>query len=144
MGNIAEPKGRNRNKLSRSDHNRKTGTEKGGWYRVRHDFVNSEEYSALSGNAVKVLTKLMAQYNGSNNGDFSAPQNKASEMFGMSNPTLTTALKELIKNGFIIVSRQGGKHQCSLYAVTCWAIDECKGKLDIRPTTRPPDNWKQS
>ena len=40
------------------------------------------------------------------------------------------------------MSRQGGLHQCSLYAVTFYRVDECEGKLDISPTPSPPGNWK--
>lgn len=100
------------------------------------------KFTALSGNAVKVLIALMAQYNGFNNGNFSAPLNQAEQMFGVSKPTLKKSLDELLDGGFILASRQGGKNRCSLYAVTCWAIDECSVKLDIQPTKRPLDLWK--
>ncbi len=52
------------------------------------------------------------------------------------------ALVELIGNGFIEQTRQGGKNQCSLYAVTWLAIDDCKGKLDVNPTRVASNLWK--
>jgi len=53
------------------------------------------------------------------------------------------ALKELEDAEFLIVSRQGGKNQCTLYALTFLAIDDCGGKLDIGETSRAPDDWKR-
>jgi hypothetical protein len=43
----------------------------------------------------------------------------------------------------LAVSRQGGKNQCTLYALTFLAIDDCGGKLDIGETSRAPDDWKR-
>ncbi|MGR6980320.1 hypothetical protein ACUHGC_02540 [Testudinibacter sp. P27/CKL/0425] len=116
--------------------------KQGGYHITRHDMVNSPEFTALSGNSVKVLIKLMAQFRGFNNGDLSAPQNKALELFGMSTPTLNKALSELIESGFIVVTRQGHNNRCSLYAVTCWAIDPCGGKLNLEPTQNPLNSWR--
>jgi hypothetical protein len=52
------------------------------------------------------------------------------------------ALTELLALGFIEQTRQGGKNQCSLYAVTWLAIDDCKGKLDVNPTRVASNLWK--
>lgn len=51
------------------------------------------------------------------------------------------ALKELEDAEFLIVSRQGGKNQCSLYALTCFRIDDCGH--DLPSTSRAPDDWKR-
>jgi hypothetical protein len=47
-----------------------------------------------------------------------------------------------LAHGFIEQTRQGGKNQCSLYAVTWLAIDECNGKLDVNPTRAASNLWK--
>jgi hypothetical protein len=52
------------------------------------------------------------------------------------------ALAELLALGFIEQTRQGGKNQCSLYAVTWLAIDECNGKLYVKPTNVASNLWK--
>lgn len=57
--------------------------------------------------------------------------------------TLHKAKRELLESGLIAVSRQGGKNQCTLYALTFLAIDDCGGKLDIGETSRAPDDWKR-
>ena len=116
--------------------------KQGGYHITRHDMVNSPEFTALSGNAVKVSIKLMAQFRDFNYGDLSAPQNKAKELFGLSKRTLKTSLDELIESGFIVTTRQGHNNQCSLYAVTCWAIDQCGGKINIEPTQNPLNSWR--
>ena len=51
--------------------------------------------------------------------------------------------KELEEKGLIRVSRQGGRNQCTLYAITWQPIDDCSGKLDINATTTAPHDWKR-
>ncbi|MGH8320467.1 MAG: hypothetical protein ACRESI_00785 [Gammaproteobacteria bacterium] len=55
---------------------------------------------------------------------------------------LNKALRELLTAGWIMLTRQGGKNQCSLYGITFQAIDECKGKLEVPVTTTAPGWWK--
>ena len=55
---------------------------------------------------------------------------------------LAKAKKELIKQDVIHLTRQGGRNKCSLYALTWFPNDECKGKLDITSTTTAPVNWR--
>lgn len=57
--------------------------------------------------------------------------------------TLSRAIKELINAGLVEISRQGGRHQCSLYALTFYAVDDCKGKLDIAATNTPKSLWRK-
>ncbi|QMT41384.1 hypothetical protein [Neisseria shayeganii] len=109
---------------------------------MRFDVLKSPQFTGLSGNAVKLLMYFCSQYNGFNNGDMSAPKNRAADV-GMSPMTLEKAKQELLDKGFIIVTRQGGRNLCSLYALTFFAIDECGGKLDVPPTRRAPDYWEQ-
>jgi len=61
-----------------------------------------------------------------------------------SESTLNKVKKELLNTGWIILTRQGGKNRCSLYAVSFQSIDDCKGKLDIPTTNTAPGNWKNN
>ncbi|POZ53193.1 hypothetical protein [Methylovulum psychrotolerans] len=98
--------------------------------------------SVLSHMAANMLDNLTAQLNGSNNGDLSAAP-KIMKLYGWnSQGSVHKALTELLALGFIEQTRQGGKNQCSLYAVTWLAIDDCKGKLDVSPTKVASNLWK--
>lgn len=118
--------------------------EKGGYSALYHCVTTSQAYIKLSAHAVKLLNDLLSQYNGSNNGDLGAAYSVMQKRGWRSKGTLNRAIKELLEAGFIEVSRQGGRHLCSLYAFTFYAVDECKGKLDIRPTTTPKSLWRKN
>lgn len=98
--------------------------------------------SVLSHMAANLLDNLTAQFNGGNNGDLSAAP-KIMKLYGWnSQGSINKALTELLALGFIEQTRQGGRNQCSLYAVTWLPIDDCKGKLDVNPTRVASNLWK--
>lgn len=98
--------------------------------------------SVLSHKAAHLLDNLIAQYDGKNNGDLSAAP-KIMKLYGWtSQGSVHSSIVELIASGFIEQTRQGGKNQCSLYAVTWLAIDECNGKLDFNSTKVASNLWK--
>jgi hypothetical protein len=73
------------------------------------------------------------------NGDLCAAYDSVLHKRGFrSKGTVSRALDELRQFGWILTSRQGGRNQCSLYALIFQAIDDCKGKIDIAPTTTAP------
>jgi len=118
--------------------------------REKHAFVGipkvcmkHQNYSDLSMPAKVLLHEFCYQYNGFNNGDLCAAFSVLNKRGWKSKGTVNRAIKELIAHGWIIVSRQGGRNQCSLYALSFQAIDECKGKLDIKPTTTSLGYWKK-
>lgn len=111
--------------------------------RLEKRILDSKQWSALSPKAVKMFIDIASQYNGSNNGDLSAPWSRMRAKGWRSKGTLHSALSELEKAGWIRKTRQGGKHRCNLYAVTINPIDECKGKHDARPTPTAPHDWKK-
>ena len=47
------------------------------------------------------------------------------------------ALAELLRYGFLVQTRQGGRSLCSPYALGWHAIDHCKGKHDAMDTHLP-------
>ena len=114
MKSYAERKGRS----SKKKNEFKRFTNGSTYSMLRHDMINSKEVGQLSLAARWVLMKMIGLYNKINNGDLSAPLNKAKETFGLSKPGLKKALDELSEADFLEVTRQGGKNQCSLYALT--------------------------
>lgn len=116
-------------------------TVEGGFVQLPHAVTRSVSYSKLSAYGVKLLVDLSNQYNGKNNGDLCASF-KVMKAKGWRSPTtLNNAIKELLKIGFIDLTRQGGRNKCSLYALGFHAIDECNGKLEVKASERPRKRW---
>jgi hypothetical protein len=99
-------------------------------------------YVTLSAKAVRLLLELARQYNGHNNGDLCVAWRLMQPRGWTSRDTLHQALAQLLDHDLVTLTRQGGKHKASLYALTWEAIDECKGKLDVSATRTPPGNWR--
>jgi len=103
---------------------------------------------ALSGRVCKLFLDAYIQYHGRNNGDIQCTWKYMKPLGWRSKGTLHSALIELIRSGFLILSRQGGRNHCALHAVSRQKIDECLSrelrahKLDIRPTKMAPGGWK--
>ncbi|MFZ6723090.1 hypothetical protein [Undibacterium sp. Ji49W] len=95
----------------------------------------------LSPYANKLLLDLCSQYRWGHNGDLSPAWTLMRQRGWKSKDTLNKALKELYASGLIDLTRQGGLHKCSLYALGWLAIDHCEGKLDAASTTRPNNRW---
>lgn len=79
----------------------------------------------------------------SNNGDLTIAWSIMKIRGWRSKETLWAAIDELEYYGFVQKTRQGGRHRCSLYGITWWAINECKGKLDVPETRAPSNKWKE-
>ena len=126
---------RNRQKLK----GRRNGSS---FIMVPHRVLECTNYASLSPRAVKLLFDLYGQYKGSNNGDFTLAWSVMKEKGWNSKDQLNKARLELLEKGFIVQTRQGGKHRCSLFAVTFQPINECGGKLDINPTQTAYGWWK--
>jgi hypothetical protein len=120
--------------------------KRGGGYFVAmpHDVIRSECYAKLSAHAVKLLNDLLAQYQGNNNGDLCVAWTLMQKRYWKSKDTLDKARKELLDNEWIEITRQGGRHRASLYALTFYSIDDCKGKLDVAETKSPRGSWKKN
>jgi hypothetical protein len=121
--------------------NNKAVITQGGYIPFPHRVIRSESFKTLSPYAIKLLCDLMAQYNGSNNGDLAATFSLMEIRGWKSKETLAAKLKELLKAGFIEITRQGGRNNCSLYALTFINTHYCGGKLDVRPTNEPSELW---
>lgn len=110
--------------------------------------MRTRKFANLSAWAVRVLLELTSQYNLHNNGDLMAAYSVLKDRGFRSKATLSRALRELLDSGMIVRTRQGGKNQCSLYALTWEEIDECidretrRSKLDVPSTRTPLGTWK--
>jgi hypothetical protein len=92
--------------------------------------VRSEQWGGLSAQAVKLLIDLLGQYRLNNNGDLCATWTVMKRRGWRSRDTLRRALRELLDGGWIVLTRQGGLHAPSLYAVTFYDLDESP-KLEL-------------
>jgi hypothetical protein len=123
-----------------------TGRGKGpSFLRLTHHLLDSEEFGALSAHATKLLIELARKYKGNNNGDLSCAWSDCRKRGWRSKAALQRARDELLAACFIIVTRHGGKHVSSLYALTFEPIDACEGKgLEIGPTTTASHAWRKN
>ena len=108
--------------------------------------IEHPNYIALSTKAVKLLIDMCKQLHfkvggPANNGDISIAWTLMSKRGWHSKETLRQAVLELSYYEFIQLTRQGGRNKCNLYAITWWARDECQGKLELKATAAPPDDW---
>ena len=110
---------------------------------IPHALQDSPNWRACSGSAIKLLCDLARQYRGNNNGDLCASMSILKPRGWTSPETVHYALLELRHYGLIVLTRQGGLHAASLYALTWHAIDECGGKLDCAATSVAPGLWRE-
>jgi hypothetical protein len=61
-----------------------------------------------------------------------------------SSETLWLAIRELEHYRIISRTQQGGRNRSNLYAFTWRCIDHLKDRtLDVAPTLKPSDSWKE-
>ena len=108
-----------------------------------HYELECPAYLHLSVYGRALLIEFRRLYNGYNNGDLSATWTQAKGKWFKSPSTLFEARKELLHYRLVKISRRGGTNKPTLYAITWWQIDDCKGKLDIRKTLVPPGSWQK-
>lgn len=93
---------------------------------------------------MKLLMELAGQYRGYNNGDLIATYAGLRERGWVSNETLQRALKSLEAAGWLIKTRQGGRHVgCNLYGISWWPVQECGGKHDHPVEHKASHLWKK-
>ena len=106
------------------------------------DMLQQPNFCRLSSRATKVLMNVAASYTGHNNGDLAVTLKVMALSGWTSNDQLRKALAELLHYGFLVKTRQGGRNQCSLYALGWHPIDHCRGKHDAPETRISPNHWK--
>ena len=122
----------------------KAKREGGGFVPLPSVVIRSHAFRKLSPHAVKLLIDLLAQYRGNNNGDLCAAWTVMQPCGWRSRDTLFKAIVELRDGEWVEVTRQGGRHAATLYAVTFFAIDDCNGKLEVMSTSSPKSLWKKN
>lgn len=104
--------------------------------------LKSPEYAALSTKAVKMLLDLSYQYEGASNGNMRLTWGRMKKCGWKSKQTIERARDELLAADFLTVTRQGGSHKETLYALTFFAIDDVKD-IDAEPTNKPTSCWNK-
>lgn len=115
----------------------------GGFASLPHAVTGSKNWQNASGNAIKLVIELFRQFNGRNNGDLCGSYSVLKKRGWRSADTVNNAIKEAMHYGLIVKTRQGGLNKANLFAVTWNAIDDCKGKLDLMPTSVPSRSWQE-
>jgi hypothetical protein len=128
--------------MARSRLKAKGRADFGSYVAMLHTVLESPEWAALTAFEVKLLLDVYGQFNGKNNGTLSAAWTLMKPRGWNSQDTLNRALRGLLDKGFLLKTRQGGKHRCSFFAVTWREVHECDGKHDMRPTKTAPGTWK--
>lgn len=93
--------------------------------------------------AIKLLSDLSAQFKVTNNGDLCLAWKLMKKRGRKSRDTFNNAWGKLLNVELILISCHGDRKRPHPYALTFFAIDECKVKLDVKATNRPPSTWRQ-
>lgn len=116
--------------------------ESGPFVAIPRSVLDHQNFLALTAKAKALLLDFLAQYRGNNNGDLQCTFSLMKDRGWNSKDCLQRALRELLYYEFVLVTRQGGRHRCSLYALTFYVIDECSGKHDVQATYKTPGQWR--
>ena len=91
---------------------------------IKRSVFDAPAFTALSPHACKLLLELVSQYRGDNNGDLSVVWSKLSKRGWRSRSTLWRCKAELIRAGFVYVTRIGHMPStCELLALTWFPLD---------------------
>ena len=91
---------------------------------IVHSVFESPVFTALSPHVCKLLLELAGQYRGSNNGNLTVAWSVVSKRGWRSRSTLWRCKAELIKAGFVYVTRKGHMPStCELLALTWFPLD---------------------
>ncbi len=116
--------------------------ERGSFLALPHDYIRAAQFNEMSPKAVKAFLQLAAQYRGTNNGLLALPRSQLKKLGWASHHTLRAALAELVDTGWAVVTRPGGKHAATLYALTIWAVDDCGMRHQHPATATASNDWR--
>jgi hypothetical protein len=116
----------------------------GPWAPLPLDLLRSRRMAELSPYAAKLLLDLISQFRSGDygNGDVAATFDGMRVRGWTSKATLQAALRELLDSGLLIVTRQGGRRVCTLYALTPWPLHCDLTKLDCGPGAYSTNSWR--
>lgn len=118
---------------------------RGAWTAVPLELLRSRAFSSLSPHATKLFFDFFAQMsaNARGNGDLSASISVMRPRGWTSKAGLSNAITELLAAHFVVVTRQGGRRRCTLFALVPWALDCDLKKLDVGPGCYTHSDWTQ-
>jgi hypothetical protein len=96
------------------------GYDVAGFVMIPRQMLLSHAFAALSYSAVALLLDIAARYTGTNNGRITVPFVAMQERGWKSPVTLNKVLRELRASGFLKLTKKGGSHRPSWYALP-WA-----------------------
>ena len=119
----------------RHDSKKRSIAIKGAWLPVGLDFLRSKACAELSPLAAKLLLDVLALLgpNATRNGDISLAPKVMAVRGWSSRSSLGAAVQELLQFGLLVLTRQGSRMDCNLYACTLYPLDCDLGKLDVKP-----------
>lgn len=127
---------------------RQTGRRPGASFiQIPHFVLESPQFGAIEPFALKLLMELARQYRGNNNGDLSATVEMLKSRYHSwrSKSTLPNRLGWLEARGWIVKTKQGGRHiGCNLYGITWWPIDACPEKHQHPQERKACHLWKNA
>ena len=104
--------------------------EPGGYTAWPHVCAQHPHFYTLGLSAKALLFEFLGQYRpGRNNGDLMCAYSVLHAKGWKSKGTVQRARDELLRTGWIVVTRYGSLGITELYALTFLAIDECGGKI---------------
>jgi len=105
----------------------------GRWLPVPLDFLRSRACAELSPLSAKLLLDLLALLgpNCSGNGDLSISPKALAARGWSSRASLQEAVRELLDHGLLVITRQGSRTECRLFAVSLFPLDCDQSKLDV-------------
>jgi len=117
---------------------------RGPWIAMPLDFLRSRAWCELSPQAAKMLLDLCSALgpNAKGNGDLSAAPAVMRPKGWTSNGTKAAALQELIQAHLVLITREGGRRLCALYAVTLWPLDCDPEKINHGPGAFTTLDWE--
>lgn len=122
--------------MSHFKNNRKKAIAvQGAWTPIPLDFLRSAACASLSPLASKLLLDVHAQLkpNAIGNGDICLAPSVLAARGWTSRASLRAAVQELTTAGLLIMTRQGSRLDCSLFACTLYPLDCDLAKIDVRP-----------
>lgn len=116
----------------------------GKWVPVGLEFLRSRACAELSTHAAKLLLDVLGLLgpNAARNGDICITP-KTMRVRGWSGrETLNATVRELEAAGMLAKTRQGGRLDCNLYAVTFYPLDCDQSKLDATREPYTASDWQ--
>lgn len=123
---------------------RKPVAADGSWQPISLDFLRTRACSELSPLATKLLLDIMSMMrpNAVGNGDISLAPKVMAIRGWSSRASLNASVRELIKHDLLVMTRQGSRLDCSLFALTLYPLDCDFAKLDVRPGCYKTTDYK--